>query len=924
MEWRSEDQVGGDGAVERFVRSLIADNHLSLARNIVEALGEEYNYLKLEIEVKAGNYRRANEIFNMLPDSQRRRYVHLVDSIEKDFGELSEAFERILKELNGENYPLALSELQRLKTDHPQIVEVVALELLTAKRRNEKRRVATLAEVLKKLDATHPALTQVERRIDLGSFLVPAMLLTILAIVLVNLGLAVINVLRPPVADLTGVERDLKTLSSSLETVKQLMSLIETKLVGVETNLAKSGESWASLSSDLESKLRAIEEYFVLLRKEIKTLEGSRTVRIVQTSAGAPSPSNVVSTSSLQKLEKQINAVLNALSSLSSRSLSILERLAAQAQNNSAVEGTDQFQHVSNLIQRQFEIILELNSKLGQLLESTRSLSAGRNQPAPSIGQLPAPGESEGLAAKPTFAEDTAEQLRSHGAKLEELIKKVQELGEEVARVALYVLEVDKNKDRSPTYQSIGVEDLRVQNRDLGSAELETLRMSLENLQSTLEVVLRELNQIKINLPTEEFLGLPALVAGLEPRDYTTQLGELLASVKKVESSLEELSSGFGNIRNELTSENRMTDDWSKLRTEISSKVNTIENLVRNVAEKLASVISSVSENRVERAETAELAKMIAELRGTMVHEMDSLRAAVQLVQGQIEAVNRDVKLLETNASARAELSKAVAVVRSEIGVDMRELLNELNGELNGKFESLRNSVASMLEKVSKMEIELGGTKAEQVPGRELLNVLAELRLSFSKEIESLRNSLKVVQDRLDGVAGEMRGLRQNQTVNINTSELISAVRAEVGNELTTLKESIRLLSEQVQTLKDNFDARVTQIYERFSASKAPLPLSPADDVKKVISETRDLRELYVVGLRFYSNNLLDHAEQIFAFLEDRLQGLDVYFSEDVYYFLINTYFRLGKLAEAKQALERYEMRFPDGDYVRELRGYVK
>jgi len=54
-------------SVERFIRFLISNNEISLARNILEALDKKYNHLLFELEVKAGNYARAVEIFNFMP-----------------------------------------------------------------------------------------------------------------------------------------------------------------------------------------------------------------------------------------------------------------------------------------------------------------------------------------------------------------------------------------------------------------------------------------------------------------------------------------------------------------------------------------------------------------------------------------------------------------------------------------------------------------------------------------------------------------------------------------------------------------------------------------------------------------------------------------------------------------------------------------
>ena len=63
--------------IERFIRTLISRNELSLARNIIGSLGENYNHLLFELEVQSGNYKKALEIFNYLPKEKQQMYIHL-------------------------------------------------------------------------------------------------------------------------------------------------------------------------------------------------------------------------------------------------------------------------------------------------------------------------------------------------------------------------------------------------------------------------------------------------------------------------------------------------------------------------------------------------------------------------------------------------------------------------------------------------------------------------------------------------------------------------------------------------------------------------------------------------------------------------------------------------------------------------------
>ncbi|MEN3043287.1 MAG: hypothetical protein ABDH59_08355, partial [Fervidobacterium sp.] len=180
--------------VEKFVRILISRNELSLSRNIIGALGDNYNHLLFELEVQSGNYKKALEIFNNLPKEKQQMYVHIVDAIEKDADKVSEAFGNLIKNLQSENFAIFVAEAQKLRKDYPQIVEVVALELIAAIRRGDKRKVKTLSEILEQLDKSHPALSYTKgRNKEVVNILGPAILVAIFVVVLVNLMISIFS-----------------------------------------------------------------------------------------------------------------------------------------------------------------------------------------------------------------------------------------------------------------------------------------------------------------------------------------------------------------------------------------------------------------------------------------------------------------------------------------------------------------------------------------------------------------------------------------------------------------------------------------------------------------------------------------------------------------------------------------------------------
>uniref|UniRef100_A0A832IIS3 Tetratricopeptide repeat protein n=1 Tax=Fervidobacterium pennivorans TaxID=93466 RepID=A0A832IIS3_FERPE len=94
--------------------------------------------------------------------------------------------------------------------------------------------------------------------------------------------------------------------------------------------------------------------------------------------------------------------------------------------------------------------------------------------------------------------------------------------------------------------------------------------------------------------------------------------------------------------------------------------------------------------------------------------------------------------------------------------------------------------------------------------------------------------------------------------------------------------------------------------------------------VEQILKQTKDLRELFLIGLRFYVEEQYENAIAIFSYIEPRVEDIDVYFKEDMYYYEILSYIRLGQKEQAVKKYEVYKKLYPSGQYIKELSAYFK
>jgi len=363
-------------SVERFIRFLISNNEISLARNILEALGKKYNHLLFELEVKAGNYARAVEIFNFMPKERQELYIHIVENIEKDVSKVSEALEKILKEFNEENYPIVIAEVQRIKKEFPQVIEIIAMELLTALKRGDKKKIQLLSEILSQLDKTHPVLTQVKKQKSLGTFLFPTLTLVIFIVVLVNLVVSFMNFTKSGTLQLGKLEKSMSNLQGKIEgytnditkkyeELSKTLEVVKTSLDYINKKLENPTQvSNNDLPKALSDQLSLINEKLSDVEREISQLAESLNKGVSTGNSGSQTTIVKYDDTALKELSMQVRALKERIMSLEGK----LEGL----KTTSSAKST--FLSSSNDFERIYSELAIVKTRLGKIEDSVMEL----------------------------------------------------------------------------------------------------------------------------------------------------------------------------------------------------------------------------------------------------------------------------------------------------------------------------------------------------------------------------------------------------------------------------------------------------------------------------------------------------------------------------------------------------------------------
>jgi len=138
--------------IETLVRDMIKKGQLSRARALLSLFPKEYPHLEMELEASFGNWKKVIKIYEDLPENMKDQYKTLYETAKEKYKEdYSQEIKEALQELENRNVQGALSLLENISKNYPELVEAIALKYELARKRNDKMRIKRYEEILKKL-----------------------------------------------------------------------------------------------------------------------------------------------------------------------------------------------------------------------------------------------------------------------------------------------------------------------------------------------------------------------------------------------------------------------------------------------------------------------------------------------------------------------------------------------------------------------------------------------------------------------------------------------------------------------------------------------------------------------------------------------------------------------------------------------------
>ncbi|ONN28038.1 hypothetical protein XJ44_00380 [Thermosipho affectus] len=231
----------------RFIRKIMKEGKYQLAESIIQIVEREYPFLKFEYAVFSGDLENARKIFESLSYEEKFFYGIALKTGEIQIGDLENAVEKIYNELDKN------IDYNSIKSEYPEVVQVIRLELEKAIRNNDKELIRYLKGILLNFEPNLDLELQEKKPQNINIFIMGTLIIILI--------FTIISLFNP-------------TIFSLKNSLDKINSKIEVNFEKLNTKILES-------SNEVKNEIISSNETVSKILEEIKTLQQESSKNLI-------------------------------------------------------------------------------------------------------------------------------------------------------------------------------------------------------------------------------------------------------------------------------------------------------------------------------------------------------------------------------------------------------------------------------------------------------------------------------------------------------------------------------------------------------------------------------------------------------------------------------------------------------------------
>ncbi|HOJ94980.1 MAG TPA: hypothetical protein PK390_07055, partial [Fervidobacterium nodosum] len=269
------------------------------------------------------------------------------------------------------------------------------------------------------------------------------------------------------------------------------------------------------------------------------------------------------------------------------------------------------------------------------------------------------------------------------------------------------------------------------------------------------------------------------------------------------------------------------------------------------------------------------------------------LRENIKNLSSKIDSMNQVVQNMQ-NTQEKADLSSKID--------ELKAAINEIRTN-QPEVKNIQEQLNILIDRINKLQVNSSQNVQSASPSMNIEDKISSIESQLLKIIESLNN---------------IKDSKTTESVKIEDVTQIKNSVASLGDTVSKIEKEISEIKEQMNRIEKSLSDS-SNVSKPTNQSTQVQVQNNSVNIQDILKETKDLREIFLIGLRYYNNSQYEISNEIMAYLRDQLEGIDIYFKEDVFYYEIMSKLKLGDKSAASKIYQNYKKEYPSGQYIKEL-----
>ncbi len=358
----------------------------------------------------------------------------------------------------------------------------------------------------------------------------------------------------------------------------------------------------------------------------------------------------------------------------------------------------------------------------------------------------------------------------------------------------------------------------------------------------------------------------------------------------------------------------RLQNDFTFVKSSVNSalkKVNDMEKIVQTSMEQVSSFeerMNSLSKDSKKLSEEFEQFKksIFKDLSNLNSKSNEFIQSLNQIKQNMSKS---DLKKIE-------DLEKHLNTLNSSLS-ELRIRINSIEKSYQSSFENITKTTGQLQKEVNDLKTTVS-TVSNSIANQKSAEISSNLS-ALENMITNNMTQIEYLKEYVASIKNLQTDVQQLKEMYSNLESKYNELNIKIDNISTTQqqqKDKEETPEIQTSTVESSKDQKKVEVKEETINIKPETDQNVQSSKTNIIANNDNIRQLWLAALDFYVAENYQKSAELMSEIEKNIDETDLYFKEEIYYFLVDSYIRINDKKSAELYYEKYKGKYPSGKYI--------